>query len=97
MITINGEIIFGLAPCIPIKRPTLVLTTLAARSVSTNYTNKKCHALHNMASLFNNHPNINSSKFSANWHSTHSYNYSVIAWPVTFSAKMASSIVAHGL
>ena len=42
----------------------------------TKYTNKiHAHgdALHNMATLFNNHSYINSSKFSANRHATAAY------------------------
>ena len=31
------------------------------------------HALHNMTTLFNNHPYISSSKFSANWRATANY------------------------
>ena len=31
------------------------------------------YALHNMATLFNNHPYIGSSKFSANWRATATY------------------------
>ena len=31
------------------------------------------YALHTMATLFNNHPYISNSKFSANWHATATY------------------------
>ena len=31
------------------------------------------HSITNMATLFNNHPYISSSKFSANWHATATY------------------------
>ena len=38
------------------------------------------HALHNMATLFNNHSCISSSKFSANWHATATSANIILLW-----------------
>ena len=38
------------------------------------------HTVHNMAVLFDNHPYINNSKFSANWHATATYVGMVQCW-----------------
>ena len=46
----------------------------------TKYTNKVCYTLHNIATLFNNHLYISSSKFSADWRATATYVGYVGCW-----------------
>ena len=42
-------------------------------ALADKHTNKECYTFHYMATLFNNHPYISSSKSSADWRATATY------------------------